>query len=120
MPQSLKILILETDEPHPEIHKSKGSYAEILHEHFSKAGSKHDPPLEVETDIRFVVDDPENGKDGKVPREDEVDEGVQGILITGSMYDAHGDERWIKDLMGLLTGELFRERSRSGSYWARR
>ena len=101
----IKILILETDEPHPEISDSKGSYAEILTGHFKKAGSKHDPPMDIEVDMRFVVDDKENGKDGRVPKASEVPDDIQGLLITGSMYDAHGDERWIMDLMDLLKGE---------------
>lgn len=102
----IKILILETDEPHPKIQNDKGSYAEILEEHFKKAGRNHDPVLEVEVDTHFVVDDSDNGKEGRVPKASEIDEDIQGVLITGSMYDAHGDEKWIKDLMGLLTGEL--------------
>lgn len=101
----IKILILETDEPHPKIQNSKGSYAEILTEHFKKAGKKHDPPLEIEVDMHFVVDDKENDKDGRVPKAEEIDEDIQGVLITGSMYDAHGDEQWIMDLMTFLKGE---------------
>jgi hypothetical protein len=100
----IKILILETDEPHPTIHASKGSYADILTKHFEKAGANHDPVLEFQADVRFVVDDKENGKEGRVPNASEIDEDIQGVLITGSMYDAHGEEKWIKDLMGFLQG----------------
>jgi hypothetical protein len=43
-------------------------------------------------------------KGGKVPKYEEF-EGVKGVLITGSMYDAHGDDQWILDLLALLRGE---------------
>jgi hypothetical protein len=91
------MVVLETDEPHPDDHHEKGSLGEILHQHFDKAGQSHDPPLGVETDMVFVVKE----KGGRIPRIEEF-EGVQGVLITGSMYDAHGDDQWILDLLELL------------------
>ena len=98
---SVKMIVLEVDEPHPDDLKEKGSLGEILERHFIKAGQNHDPPLGVEVDQRFVVED----KGGKIPSVEEF-EGVKGILITGSMYDAYGDEAWILKLMDLIKREF--------------
>lgn len=97
---SVKMIILEVDEAHPDDVAEKGNYGEILHRHFVKAGNNHDPPLGIQTDTRFVV--PEKG--GKIPRIEDF-EGVTGVLITGSTFDAHGDDEWITDLIALLKGE---------------
>jgi hypothetical protein len=32
-------------------------------------------------------------------------EKYDGLLITGSVYDAHGDNPWILELLSLLKGE---------------
>ncbi|CAI4213591.1 unnamed protein product [Parascedosporium putredinis] len=98
------MMVLETDEPHPEEHKRRGSFAKILHHHFASAGESHDPPLDVDTDKRFVVED----KGGRVPKFDDF-EGCHAVLITGSTYDAHGDTPWVVDLLCLLT-ELWKRR----------
>jgi hypothetical protein len=96
----VKMIVLEVDEPHPDDQKEKGSLGEILERHFIKAGKNHDPPLGVEVDMRYIVED--NG--GKIPSVEEF-EGVRGILITGSTYDAHGDDKWIIKLMDLIKRE---------------
>jgi hypothetical protein len=96
----VKMIVLEVDEPHPDDQKEKGSLGEILERHFIKAGQNHDPPLGVEVDQRFIVED----KGGKIPSVEEF-EGVRGILITGSMYDAHGDDEWILKLIDLIKRE---------------
>lgn len=93
------MMVLETDDPHPEARHHKGSYSQILHHHFAKAGAGHDPPLGVETDSRFVVAE----KGGKVPKFEEF-EGVHSVLLTGSMFDAHGSNPWILELVDLLQG----------------
>lgn len=98
-PPVFRMMVLETDEPHPDDEKEKGGLAEHLHRHFVKAGEAHDPPLGIETDQRFVVEE----KGGKVPKFEEFD-GIMAVLITGSMYDAHGDDQWILDLLELLRG----------------
>lgn len=98
-PPVVKMVILETDEPHPDDHHEKGSLGEILHNHFVRAGKRHEPELGIETDQVFVVTE----KGGRIPSVAEF-EGVTGVLITGSMYDAHGDEQWIQDLLKLLKG----------------
>lgn len=95
----VKVLVLETDKPHPDTHSQRGSFGEILHTHFTKAGEKHHPPLGVETDQIFVVTE----QGGQMPEVRDFD-GYHGLLITGSMYDAHGDNPWILDLMKLLKG----------------
>jgi hypothetical protein len=96
----VKMIVLEVDEPHPDDLKEKGSLGEILERHFIKAGKNHSPPLGVEVDQRFVVED----KGGKIPSVEEF-EGVKGILITGSTYDAYGDDEWILKLMELIKRE---------------
>lgn len=103
--RAVRIFVLETDEPHPDTQTEHGSFGQILHRHFSKAGAAHDPPVSVETDQLFIVSD-EPG--GRMPTVDEFD-GYDGLLITGSMYDAHGDNPWILDLLKLLKGMLYRK-----------
>lgn len=95
----VRIIVLETDEAHPDTHEEKGSFGEILHGHFQHAGAEHTPALAVDTEIRFVVED----KGGTVPRFEEF-EGYQGVLITGSMYDAHSDTPWILKLIDVMKG----------------
>lgn len=97
----VRIIVLETDEAHPDTHAEKGSFGEVLHSHFQHAGAEHVPTLGVDTDIRFVVED----KGGKVPPFEEF-ENYQGVLITGSMYDAHADNPWILKLIALMKGEI--------------
>lgn len=96
---TVRMMVLETDEPHPDTHVTRGSFGEILHSHFQHAGAEHDPPLGIDTDQVFVVED----KGGNVPKVEDFD-GYQGVLITGSMYDAHGDNPWILKLLGVLKG----------------
>lgn len=55
---TVKMLVLETDEPHPETMKHRGRFGEIIDRFFRDAGEAHDPPLSVETEMHFVVDDP--------------------------------------------------------------
>lgn len=94
-----RLMVLETDKPHPDTESEKGSFGEILHQHFSKAGAAHDPPLAVETNQIFVVTE----QGGRMPTKDEFD-GYDGLLITGSIYDAHGNNPWILELLALLKG----------------
>ena len=96
------MLVLETDEPHPETQDRKGSFGEIFNELFNLAGSKHDPPLAVTTSMQYIVEDPEKGNNGHVPTFDEIPENTRAIIITGSRYDAHGDMPWIQKLLDLL------------------
>ncbi|KAF7188489.1 putative glutamine amidotransferase-like protein C13C5.04 [Pseudocercospora fuligena] len=107
--ETVKMLVLETDEPHPETMKHRGRFGEIIDRFFSNAGARHDPPLSIETDMRFIVDDPDNGHHGKVPIAADISEDTTAILITGSMYDAHGDDPWIMATRNLIEG-LWRTR----------
>lgn len=88
------MLVLETDQTFEETAERKGSLGQIFHELFSKAGKEHDPPLEIETLMKFIVE-PEGGK---LPTAEEVGE-ADAVLITGSRYDAHGDDEWILKLI---------------------
>jgi len=98
---SVRMLVLETDEVHPETENRKGSFGDIFDRLFQAAAEKHDPPLSIEVDMRFVVEP----KGGEVPALEEF-EGYQAVLISGSMFDAHGDDEWIEKLLGLLTRKL--------------
>ena len=98
----VRLMVLETDEPHPDTKSQKGSFGEILHHHMSKAGSDHYPPLGVETDQVFIVTEKAHGR---MPKVEEFD-GFDGLLITGSVYDAHANNPWILDLLELLRGEF--------------
>ncbi|KAK6210477.1 U2 snRNP complex subunit [Pestalotiopsis sp. IQ-011] len=100
----IRMMVLETDEPDESTRNERGSFAEILHHHFTIAGHNHTPPLGIETDQRFVVAE----RGGRVPTFDEFD-GVHSILITGSVFDAHGNNQWILDLLQLLR-ELYTRR----------
>ncbi|OQE46800.1 hypothetical protein PENCOP_c001G07745 [Penicillium coprophilum] len=93
----VRIMVLETDIPHPDTHSARGSFGQILHEHFAKAGRAHHPPVGVETDQVFVVTE----KGGRIPSVNEFDR-FDGLLITGSVYDAHANNEWILQLLDLL------------------
>lgn len=97
-PGRITVLVLETDEVFPDTRDRKGSFGQIFHDVFSKAGEEHDPKLELQTKIKFVVEN----EGGHVPEGFADLEGVQGVLITGSKWDAHGDDEWIVKLVGWI------------------
>ncbi|KAL8964870.1 MAG: hypothetical protein Q9183_004166 [Haloplaca sp. 2 TL-2023] len=66
----VRMLVLETDEQHPDDHKESGTFGDVLDSLFKKACDQHDPPLGVETVIRFVVED----KGGSVPKLEEMED----------------------------------------------
>ena len=68
---------------------------------FKTAGDNHDPPLGIETAIHFVVEP----KGGHVPKVEDF-ENCHAVLLTGSMFDAHGDDEWIHKLLDLLKGSV--------------
>ncbi|KAF2215627.1 hypothetical protein CERZMDRAFT_109549 [Cercospora zeae-maydis SCOH1-5] len=107
--ETVRMLVLETDETHPKTMREIGGFGEIIDRFFTHAGDSHDPPLGTETEMHFVVDDPENGHHGHVPLASEIPSDIHAILITGSMYDAHGNDPWIQELCGLIT-ELWQTR----------
>jgi GMP synthase-like glutamine amidotransferase len=106
---SIRMLVLETDEPHPDTRDDKGSFGDIFNQLFTDAGKNHDPPLGIETDMRYIVDDPGNNHHGHVPIISEISTDITAILITGSVYDAHGNDKWIQELIKLLE-TLWKER----------
>ncbi|KAL5333715.1 class I glutamine amidotransferase-like protein [Aspergillus crustosus] len=93
----VRLMVLETDIPHPDTHSERGSFGQILHTHFAEAGRTHHPPLGVETDQVFVVSE----QGGRIPSLQEFDN-FDGLLITGSVYDAHANNEWILQLLDLL------------------
>lgn len=93
----VRLMVLETDKPHPDTYSERGSFGQILHNHFGKAGAAHHPPLGVETDQVFVVSE----QGGRIPTVQDFDR-FDGLLITGSVYDAHGNNEWILKLLELL------------------
>ncbi|KAH7355414.1 class I glutamine amidotransferase-like protein [Rhexocercosporidium sp. MPI-PUGE-AT-0058] len=93
-PERVRMLVLETDQTFESTSERKGTFGDIFHSLFSKAGQDHEPPLEVETAMKFIVE-PEGGK---IPDVSEVGE-IDAVLITGSKYDAHGDDEWILKLV---------------------
>jgi hypothetical protein len=97
-PDKVRMLVLETDEPHPDTQEEKGSFGEILNELLVDAGEAHDPKLAIETVMQYIVE-PEGGQ---IPKKEEITEDIHAILITGSEWDAHGDDPWIHKLMDLI------------------
>ncbi|KAF2727052.1 class I glutamine amidotransferase-like protein [Polyplosphaeria fusca] len=97
-PDRVRMLVLETDEPHPDTKHEKGSFGDILNELFRKAGENHNPKLGIETVIQYAVED--NG--GKVPEPEDIGHDIHAILITGSKYDAHSDVRWVLKLIRFI------------------
>jgi hypothetical protein len=97
-PEKIRMLVLETDETHPDTQKEHGSFGEVLDTLFKKAGDDHEPALGIETVIQYIVED----DGGKIPKFEEIGDDIHAILITGSMYDAHGNDEWIIKLMKLI------------------
>jgi hypothetical protein len=98
-PNKVRMMVFETDEQHPQDEREKGTFGDVLHNLFATAGKNHHPPLGIESAMKFVVE----SKGGRVPNVDELKD-VHAILITGSMFDAHGDDEWILKLIKLLRG----------------
>jgi GMP synthase-like glutamine amidotransferase len=97
-PNKVRMLVLETDEPHPDTQKEKGSFGDILNELLVDAGEAHSPKLAIETAMQYIVE-PEGGQ---IPKKEEITDDIHAILITGSEWDAHGDDEWIHKLMDLI------------------
>lgn len=95
------MLVLETDEPHPDTAATHGSFGDVFDQLFQEAGASHDPPLGIETSMHFVVEP----KGGSIPDISAFDN-IHAVLITGSCADAHGDDGWILKLIALLRGEF--------------
>lgn len=94
------MLVLETDETHPDTQKEKGGFGEVLNELLVNAGEEHDPKLGIETMMQYIVE-PDGGR---IPKAAEITEDIHAILITGSEWDAHGKDEWILKLISLIKG----------------
>jgi GMP synthase-like glutamine amidotransferase len=92
------MLVLETDEPHPDTQMERGSFGDILNQLLVEAGEAHSPKLAIETAMQYIVE-PEGGQ---IPEKEEITDDIHAILITGSEWDAHGDDEWIHKLMDLI------------------
>ncbi|KAF1952800.1 class I glutamine amidotransferase-like protein [Byssothecium circinans] len=97
-PDKVRMLVLETDEPHPDTQREKGSFGEVLADLLKRAGDEHDPSLGIETVMQYVVE-PDGGK---IPKPEEITDDIHAILITGSVYDAHGEDPWVHKLMDFI------------------
>lgn len=95
------MLVLETDDPHPDTREEKGGIGEVLGELMKEAGDEHDPSLGIETVITYIIED----KGGAVPKPEDIGDDIHAILITGSVYDAHSDVPWILKLMKFIKRE---------------
>lgn len=94
----VRMLVLETDETHPETQKEIGGFGEVFNDLLVKAGDDHDPQLGIETMMQYIVE-PDGGR---VPGPSDIPEDLHAILITGSEWDAHGDDEWIHKLMDFI------------------
>ena len=94
----LRIIVLETDQPRLDA-DGRSLMAELIQDHLSKAGAAHHPPLEVETTTVCVIPEWK----GRMPSKDEFDS-YDGLVLTGSLYDAFGNDPWILDLLVVLKG----------------
>jgi GMP synthase-like glutamine amidotransferase len=100
-PDKVRMLVLETDETHPDTQDETGSFGDVLGQLLKKAGDQHEPSLGIETAMQYVVE-PEGGA---IPKLEEIGDDIHAILITGSCWDAHGDDPWIHKLMQLIRGK---------------
>ncbi|KAI0394984.1 class I glutamine amidotransferase-like protein [Xylariaceae sp. FL0594] len=96
-PNKVRMLVLETDDLHPASSEPSG-VGQVLAQLFKDAGDQHEPTLGIETMIRYIIED----KGGRVPSPEEIGDDIHAILITGSMYDAYGEDEWIMKLLDLL------------------
>lgn len=115
------MLVLETDYTFKSVSERKGgTVGKILHDVFAEAGRQHEPPckntittfytreptrltfnlVEIETIMKFVVED----EGGQIPPVNDLDD-INAVLLTGSKYDAHGDDKWILKLLKWIQGE---------------
>ena len=99
----VRMLVLETDAVHPDTHKEIGSFGEVFNDLLVRAGDAHDPPLGIETIMQYIVE-PDGGR---VPDHSDIPKDLHAILITGSEWDAHGDDEWIHKLMEFIKCMLF-------------
>lgn len=108
----IKLLVLETDilpgsrdSPKGD-ENGTGSIGSAFQSLFTHVGQHQDPPLAVDVSSIYIVgntDDPSQNHQGKLPELKEMKD-YDGVLITGSKHDAHGDSEWIIKLLDWLRG----------------
>lgn len=55
--ETVKMLVLETDQTDPNTMEESGSFGQIIDRLFTTAGNNHEPPLGIEVEMLFVVED---------------------------------------------------------------
>lgn len=105
MPVRVRLLILETDQPLSPINSSRGGYGNLFQQLFSSVGSDLDPAIDVHVTPCYVVgnNDSSSEEDGSLPDISTLNN-YDGVVITGSKYDAHGDNPWILRLIKWIQG----------------
>lgn len=98
----VRVMVLEVDAVFETTKERRGTYGDIVHELFTTAGARHEPPLEVDTVVRFVVE-PEGGTIPDIKELEELD--LDAVSITGSKYDAHSQDDWILRLVQWIQGQ---------------
>lgn len=123
----IKLLVLETDIlpgsrdcPMKGDENGAGSIGSAFQSLFTHVGQRQDPPLSVEVSSIYIVgntDDPSQSHEGRLPELKEMKD-YDGVLITGSKHDAHGDSEWIVKLLDWLRGTYQSETGMTSSDWA--
>lgn len=88
----IKLAIIETDVPLPDVSAKYGGYGDIFTTLLSEGG------LVVGVDAAITKHDV-IGKPTALPRLDDESERPDAILITGSRYSAYDDVPWINALV---------------------
>lgn len=101
----VRMLVLEVDEPHPKTQDKKSSFGQILNVLLARAGEEHEPKLEIETVMQYIIEP----KGGGIPRCSDISRDVHAVLVSGSMHNAHRDEAWVLKLLELIKGTWARQ-----------
>ncbi|RPA75908.1 GMP synthase [Ascobolus immersus RN42] len=95
--QQVKLLVLETDVTLEPVQDSHGSYADLFEKTFKRVAKEQDPPIDIKVHSIYIVGE----HHCNLPSEDEL-QNYNAVLITGSKYDAHGDDKWILELQAWI------------------
>ena len=102
-PHKIRVMVLEVDSVLDTTKARRGTFGDIFNELFAAAAAEHDPPLEAETFIRFVVE-PEGGT---IPDLEELERNdIHAVAFSGSKYDAHANDEWILRLVKWIQGQF--------------
>ena len=101
--EKIHVMALETDSVIETTRSRRGTFGDIFNELFAAAAAEHDPPLEAETQIHFVVE-PEGGS---IPDLSELEtHKIEAVCLSGSKYDAFSNDEWILRLVKWIQGLL--------------